>query len=356
MPKVKLFKQLKEGKIQCLACNNYCIIPNGKTGICGVRQNNNGELKLLVNNKAIAVNLDPVEKKPLFHFLPGSTAFSLGTFGCNFACEFCQNWDISQTIKFKSQKSKVKSDDNTYYNNTYYNNTYYGEEWKPEKIVNYCKEQNIPVIAYTYNEPTVWTEYALFTMKLAKKAKIKNVWVSNGYMSKETLHLITPYLDAVNVDLKSFREEFYQKIIHARLEPVKENIKKIWQKGIWEEVTTLIIPGFNDSDQELKQIAQFLVKISPDLPWHISAFYPTYKMLATSPTSKESLIKAYQIGKKAGLKYVYTGNVPDENYESTFCPKCGIKIIERWGIEMMQNNLKDGECPKCREKIAGKFV
>jgi pyruvate formate lyase activating enzyme len=206
MSKVKLFKQLKEGKIQCLACNNYCIIPNGKTGICGVRQNNNGELKLLVNNKAIAVNLDPVEKKPLFHFLPGSTAFSLGTFGCNFACEFCQNWDISQTPKIQ-------------------NTGYWGEDWPPEKIVNYCKENHISIIAYTYNEPTVWTEYALATMQLAKKAKIKNVWVSNGYMSEETLKLIAPYLDAVNVDLKSFCEEFYQKIIHAHLEPVKENIK-----------------------------------------------------------------------------------------------------------------------------------
>ena len=343
MSKVKLFKQLKEGKIQCLACNNYCIIPNGKTGICGIRQNNNGELKLLVNNKAIAVNLDPVEKKPLFHFLPGSTAFSLGTFGCNFACEFCQNWDISQTIKIPACAGRQ-------------NTNSWGEDWPPEKIVNYCKENHISIIAYTYNEPTVWTEYALATMQLAKKAKIKNIWVSNGYMSKETLHLITPYLDAVNVDLKSFCEEFYQKIIHAHLEPVKENIKKIWQKGIWEEVTTLIIPGFNDSDQELKQIAQFLVKISPDLPWHISAFYPTYKMLATPPTSQKSLIKAYQIGKQAGLKYVYTGNIPDENYESTYCPKCGIKIIERCGIEMKQNNLKDGKCPKCGEKIAGKFV
>ena len=343
MKSSNLYKISSDKAIQCMACHNYCIISNGKTGICGVRRNDNGKLKLLVENKAIAVNLDPIEKKPLFHFLPGTTAFSLGTLGCNFGCEFCQNWDISQ--KFKNQKSKIKIE----------NNVWYGEEWKPEKIVHYCQENNIPIIAYTYNEPTVWTEYALAIMKLAQKAKIKNVWVSNGYMSKETLELITPYLDAINVDLKSFREEFYQKIVHAHLAPVKENIKKIWKLGIWEEITTLVIPGLNDSEEELQEIAQFLVKISPDLPWHISAFYPAYKMLTTPPTSQNTLIKAYEIGKKAGLKYVYTGNIPDNNYKSTYCPKCGTKIIERWGIEMVSNNLKEGKCPKCGTKIAGRF-
>jgi pyruvate formate lyase activating enzyme len=333
---IKLYKKLKNGLIQCLACSNYCVIANGKTGICGVRQNDNGKLRLLVENKAIAVNLDPIEKKPLFHFLPGATAFSLGTLGCNFGCEFCQNWDISQAPK----EATIE---------------FWGEDWPPQKIVNYCQENNIPIIAYTYNEPTVWTEYALAVMKLAQKAKIKNVWVSNGYMSKETLELITPYLDAINVDLKSFREEFYQKIVHAHLAPVKENIKKIWKLGIWEEITTLVIPGLNDSEKELQEIAQFLVKISPDLPWHISAFYPAYKMINISPTPKETLIRAYNIGKKAGLKYVYTGNIPDVNYESTYCPHCGTKIIERWGIEMIKNNLKEGKCPKCGTKIAGRF-
>ena len=333
---MQLYKIFKNNTIQCLACNNYCVISEGKTGICGVRQNNNGELILLVNNKAAAVNLDPIEKKPLFHFLPGSAAFSLGTFGCNFACEFCQNWDISQTPKEIQMK-------------------YWGEDWSPEKIVNYCKENNISIIAYTYNEPTVWTEYALSTMKLAKKAKIKNVWVSNGYMSEETLKSITPYLDAINVDLKSFREDFYQNIVHAHLEPVKENIKKIWQRGIWEEVTTLIIPGFNDSEKELKEIADFLFNISSDLPWHISAFYPAYKMLDTPSTPQKNLIKAYNIGKKAGLKYVYTGNIPNMNYESTYCPKCGTKIIERWGIEMIENKLQKNKCPNCGEQIAGRW-
>jgi len=332
----KLYRKLNNDAIQCLACNNYCVIPNGKIGICGVRQNENGKLKLLVDNKAVAVNLDPIEKKPLFHFFPGSIAFSLGTFGCNFGCEFCQNWDISQAPK----ETTIE---------------FWGEDWPPEKIISYCQKHNISVIAYTYNEPTIWAEYALAIMKLAHKNKIKNVWVSNGYMSKETLKLIAPYLDVINVDLKSFREEFYQKVVHAHIEPVKENIKKIWEMGIWEEITTLIIPGFNDSENELKEIAQFLVTISPDLPWHISAFYPNYKMLDVPSTPKETILKAYHIGKEAGLKYVYTGNIPDSNYESTYCPNCGFKLIERWGIEMIENNLLGDKCPKCGTKIAGRF-
>ncbi|NMB92025.1 MAG: AmmeMemoRadiSam system radical SAM enzyme [Parcubacteria group bacterium] len=341
MPLPALYKRLKDGEIQCLACHNYCIIIEGKTGLCGVRQNNKGKLELLVENRAVAVNLDPIEKKPLFHFLPGAAAFSLGTLGCNFGCEFCQNWDISQAPKNQDTKYKIQG------------TKYWGEDWPPEKIIDYCQENNIPVIAYTYNEPTIWTEYALKIMKLASKVNIKNVWVSNGYMSKETLKLISPYLEAINVDLKSFREEFYQKIVHAHLEPVKENIKKIWQRGIWEEVTTLIIPWLNDSDKELKEIANFLVKISPDLPWHISAFYPAYKMLNVPSTPQNTLIRAYKIGKNAGLNYVYTGNIPDANYESTYCPQCGTKLIERWGIEMIENNLKEGKCPQCGEKISG---
>jgi len=340
---MKLYKIFKNNTIQCLACNNYCVIPNGKTGICGVRQNNNGELRLLVNNKAIAVNLDPVEKKPLFHFLPGQAAFSLGTLGCNFACEFCQNWQISQAPKIQNTVYRIQNTD------------FYGEDWPPEKIVNYCKENNISIIAYTYNEPTIWTEYAFDTMKLAKKEGIKNIWVSNGFMSEKTLNLIAPYLDAINIDLKSFSENFYQKICKGRLKPVKENIKKIWKMGIWEEITTLIIPGLNDSPKELNQIAKFLRNISQDLPWHISAFYPCYKMLNRLPTPEQRLVTAYKIGKKAGLKYVYTGNIPDSQYESTFCPKCNALLIKRWGVKCLENNLKDGKCPKCNAKIEGRW-
>ncbi len=333
MKRALLYKKLKDNKVKCLACNNYCEIALNNYGICGVRKNIDGELYLLVYGKAVAVNIDPIEKKPLFHFLPGSAAFSLGTIGCNFKCKFCQNWDISQRV--------IEED--------------YGENWLPERIVKFCKEKDIPIIAYTYNEPTIWTEYALDTMKLAHQEGIKNVWVSNGFMSNETLDAIIPYLDAINVDLKSFSPDFYRDIASGAIEPVKKNIRKIWEKGVWEEVTTLVIPGKNDSDKELEKIAEFLVKISPDLPWHISAFYPAYKMLDVPPTSQETLIKAYHIGKRAGLKYVYTGNIPNSCYESTYCPKCGKKIIEREGISLIENKIKKGCCPYCGAEIAGRW-
>ncbi len=338
MKKAILYEKLKDNKVQCLACHNQCLINNKRIGICGVRQNINGDLYLLVYGKAISVNIDPIEKKPLFHFLPSQKAFSLGTLGCNFDCDFCQNWEISQAPKPFDKIQGIK---------------HYGEEWGPEKIVNYCKENNIPIIAYTYNEPTIWAEYALDTMRLAKKEGIKNIWVSNGFMTEKTLNFIAPYLDAINIDLKSFSEKFYRKTCKGRLEPVKENIKKIWKMGIWIEVTTLVIPGFNDSTKELKQIAKFLVGISKDLPWHISAFYPCYKMLTQAPTSQEILINACEIGKKAGLRYIYTGNIPNSDYESTYCPKCNSLIIERWGMEVLENNLKNEKCPKCNTKIKG---
>lgn len=341
MKKAILYEKLKDNKVRCEACFHHCFISDGRTGICGVRQNMDGDLYLLVYGKTISVNLDPIEKKPLFHFLPSQMAFSFGTIGCNFDCDFCQNWEISQAPKIHNTESTIRNTD------------FYGEEWEPKKIVKYCKDNKIPIIAYTYNEPTVWIEYALDTMKLAKKEGIKNIWVSNGFMSEKSLNLIAPYLDAINIDLKSFSKDFYHKICKGRLESVKENIKKIWKKGIWIEVTTLIIPGFNDFEKELKQIAKFLKGISKDIPWHISAFYPCYKMLTQLPTSQEILINACEIGKKAGLQYVYTGNIPNSDYESTYCPKCNTLIIERWGMDILENNLKNGECLKCKTKIKG---
>jgi len=344
MKKAILYQKFSDGKLRCDACFHKCLIVEGKTGICGVRKNIKGELYLLVYGKAAAFNIDPVEKKPLFHFYPGSEVFSFGTFGCNFACDFCQNWDISQEPKNRSRGGGLPIEDN-----------YWGESLPPSKIIEFCQDKNISQIAYTYNEPTIWEEYAEETMKLAKKTGMKNIWVSNGYMSERTLEFISPYLDAINVDLKSFSEEFYKEIVKAKLEPVKENIKNIWQKGIWEEVTTLVIPGLNDSSQELSKIAEFLVNISSDLPWHLSAFYPNYKMRNKMPTSQEILMKAYEIGKTAGLKYVYTGNIPDVSLESTYCPKCNELLIKRQGIEMIENNLKGSHCPKCYEKIAGRW-
>ncbi|MFA5360459.1 MAG: AmmeMemoRadiSam system radical SAM enzyme [Candidatus Paceibacterota bacterium] len=339
MKKAILYEKLIDNKARCLACSHQCLISDGNTGICGVRQNKDGELYLLVYGKPVSVNVDPIEKKPLFHFLPGQEAFSLGTIGCNFGCDFCQNWEISQLPK---TLDKIRE--------TSYELQH--ESWLPEIVVKHCLDLQIPMIAYTYNEPTIWTEYAYEIMKLAREEGIKNVWVSNGFMSEKTLDLISPYLDAINIDLKSFSDDFYKKICKGRLEPVKENIRKIWQMKIWIEVTTLVIPEINDSDKELKAIADFLKNISPDIPWHISAFYPSYKMVDIAPTPKESLIRAYQIGKNAGLNYIYTGNIPDSDYESTYCPKCNAKLITRQGIKMINNLLVNkNQCPQCIQTI-----
>ena len=341
MKKASLYKKLSDNQVKCLACNHQCLISDNKAGFCGVRQNKNGELYLMVYNYPAAVNIDPVEKKPLFHFYPGSLVFSLGTVGCNFSCDFCQNWDISQAPKSPDFIGRTLN--------------LWGELWPPRKIINYCQNNQISIIAYTYNEPTIWIEYACEIMKLAKQEKIKNVWVSNGFMSAQSLELISPYLDAINIDLKSFREEFYTEICKGRLEPIKENIQKLWETGIWEEITTLVIPDLNDSDKELTSIAKFLADISSDLVWHISAFYPAYKMNHKSSTPHETLLRAYNIGRQAGLRYVYTGNIPNEELESTYCPNCGTKVIERWGIDLIENRLVGDKCQRCGYKIAGRF-
>jgi len=230
-----------------------------------------------------------------------------------------------------------------------------GEDWPPQKIVDYCLEHNIPSIAYTYNEPTIFIEYAYDTAKLANQAGLKNVFVSNGYGSAEAYDFIDGYLDAINIDLKSFQPEFYQKICHANIKPVLANIKRLHDAGVWVEVTTLVVPGQNDSVGELKAIAQFLAKIDPDIPWHISRFFPQYKMEDSLPTPLETLELAYKIGKTAGLNYVYVGNCPDSKWESTDCPKCKKRLIERTGYEIGTINLKNGQCQFCKTKIAGKW-
>ncbi len=338
MRKAKLYKKLNSEAVQCLACNHRCVIPNGQTGICGARKNINGELYLLTHSRAAAFHIDPIEKKPFFHFLPGSLAFSFGTLGCNFACKFCQNFEISQALKEKIiPEEKI------------------GTFLPPKEIINYAKKYNIPTIAYTYNEPTIFVEYAYETMKLAKENGLKNVWVSNGFFSNETFSLIAPYLDAINIDIKSFSDDFYHKIVGARIEPVKENIKKVYEKNIWLELTTLIIPSYNDSKKELGNIASFIKDISPDIPWHISRFFPAYKMNNIEPTPEKILLEAYNIAKDVGLNYVYLGNMPNEKYESTYCPKCNKLLIKRLGFKILENKLKNNTCPNCQEKIPGIF-
>ncbi len=281
--------------VQCKVCHHHCLIAPGKRGICGVRENRNGKLYLLVYGKAIAAHIDPIEKKPLYHFLPGTLIYSIATVGCNLRCLWCQNADISQASKI-----------NGYYISL---DKIAQQELSPQKIIAEAKKFKCPAIAYTYTEPTIFLEYALDTMKIAKKAGLKNVWVTNGYMSKETLDLISPYLDAANVDLKAFREEIYVKFCGAKLKPVLENIEEMYKRKIHLEVTTLIIPGVNDDEEQLTGIARFLAGISPNIPWHISRFFPAYKMLDTPVTPLATLKKAELIGQKAGLKYIYLGNM-----------------------------------------------
>jgi len=335
MKKAVLFTKKKNNVVRCTACNHFCIISPGETGICGVRQNRDGELYLLIYGLTSGVQIDPIEKKPLFHFLPKADVFSIGTIGCNFACDFCQNAWMSQCTKDDTIECPPLA------------------PFPPEKIVNYCIKKDIPIIAYTFNEPAIFFEYTLDTAKLAHKKGIKNIYISNGYESKKAIDLIAPYLDGINIDLKAFTEEFYRKRCKAKLQPVLDNIKHYHEKGIWIEITTLIIPGENDSTQELQKIAKFIAEISPSIPWHITKFSPAYKMEDTPETPEETLHRAHEIGKKTGLKYVYAGNIVSEDLHSTYCPKCSTIVIQRdWGYVKVAN-LKNGNCLKCGTKIEG---
>lgn len=290
MKKAKLYKKLSGNKVKCLACAHYCQIEPNHTGICGVRKNIRGELFLLVYGLAAAVNIDPIEKKPLYHFLPKSRIFSIGTVGCNFRCSFCQNWQMSQ-----SPKPPV--------------NHIYGQRYSPKSIVELAQECGCPAIAYTYNEPGIFFEYAYDTMKLACKAGIKNVYVSNGYLSREARSKLYEVLDAANIDLKSFDNTFYRQICGARLNPVLETIEDLFKHGIHIEVTTLLIPGYNDDDENLRKIADFIASVDRDIAWHISRFFPNYEMIEVPTTPLQSLRKARKIGLRSGLKNIYLGNV-----------------------------------------------
>lgn len=333
--KIAKFWTKKNTKDQCQLCNHYCLITNNKAGICGVRKNIKGQLYALDYGKVIAENIDPIEKKPIFHFLPGSLSYSIATVGCNFSCMHCQNADISQYPIDEQLKGDVVP----------------GKEVSPKEIIRRAKRAKCSSIAYTYTEPTIYAEFALDCMKLAKKAGLKNVWVSNGYTAKEAWLKILPYLDAINIDLKFFKNETYLKICGAKLKPVLDNLKLLKQKKIWLEVTTLIIPDLNDSEEELTQIAQFIAKdLGTETPWHVSRFFPQYKLQSQDPTEEQLIYKAYQIGKEAGLKYVYGGNIVSDIHENTYCPACNELVIRRTGYDTDQFDKK-GQCPKCKEKI-----
>ncbi|MCX7880983.1 MAG: AmmeMemoRadiSam system radical SAM enzyme [Patescibacteria group bacterium] len=350
MKKAILFEKLEGSLVKCLACSWYCKIASKQLGICATRFNEKGSLYSLVYGYVIGPHLDPVEKKPLYHFYPGEKLLSFGTVGCNFGCLFCQNWEMSNLVKnLKLKVKNLKKEIFSFIQSM-------SQKIIPKEIVEMAVESGAKGIAYTYNEPAIFIEFAYDCMKLAKKRGLKNVFVSNGFESKECFDYIKDYLDAINIDLKSFRSEFYQKICLATIEPVKENIKKYFKAGIETEVTTLVIPGYNDNNEELTAIAKFLKEISTDIPWHVSAFYPAYKMTDVEPTPYETLLKAYEIGKKVGLNYVYVGNVYDPERSSTFCPKCGQLLIERLGYKVEVVGLtKEEVCKKCGKKIYGAY-
>lgn len=330
-----LYSSLEDGKVSCFLCSHRCQIAEGKFGICGVRQNKGGKLLTQVYGEVIAAHVDPIEKKPLHHFLPGTTSFSIATIGCNFRCPFCQNWQISQVSKRKGEGLA-------------------GQSFLPADVVAAAKARGCRSISYTYTEPTIFFEYAYDTAKLATKEGLANIFVTNGYMTEEALTAIKPYLNACNVDLKSFREEFYKEMCQAHLQPVLDSIRLMRKLGIWVEVTTLVIPGVNDGEEELRNAARFIAETDPDIPWHVSRFHPDYKYTGSHPTPVEILRKAYAIGKKEGLHYIYVGNVLGES-EDTHCPTCGKAVISRQGYFISDYKLKDSSCPYCGAPVAGVF-
>jgi pyruvate formate lyase activating enzyme len=334
--KEAMFWEKKEPPVvQCSLCFHRCTIGDGKRGICGVRENRDGTLYSLVYGKSISQAIDPIEKKPLFHFMPGTNIFSVATVGCNFKCLHCQNFNISQA----GSSGEI-----------------YGEDLPPERIVSLTKQSQCDSIAYTYTEPTIYFEYALDTAKLANLEGINNIFVTNGYITPEALRTIKPYLDGANIDLKSLSDDFYKKICGARVQPVLDSIRLYRELGIWIEITTLVIPTYNDSEEEMRGIARFILELGPDVPWHISQYYPTYKLNDQPRTPIETLVRAREIGLDMGLRYVYLGNVPAGEGENTYCYRCGGLLIGRTGYHITEYNVKGGKCGSCGARTDGVFV
>jgi pyruvate formate lyase activating enzyme len=332
MKEAMFYDKLEEKKVLCRLCHHHCHIASGKRGLCGVRENLDGVLFSLVYGKVVAEHIDPIEKKPLFHFQPGSFSYSIATMGCNFRCEHCQNYEISQ---YPHTQAEIT-----------------GNQRTPAAIVDAAVMAGCSSISYTYVEPTIFYEFAFDCAQLAQQRGLKNVFVSNGYMGKEVTHDLAGVLDAINIDIKAFTEKFYKQVCKAQLAPVLENVRLMHELGVWVEITTLVIPGLNDSPDELRDIARFIKSVDPGIPWHVTAFHPTFKMLDRQPTPPQLLQRARAIGYEEGLRFVYSGNIPGAGGEDTICPACQTVLVKRFGFQS-SNLLANGRCSSCGEMIAG---
>lgn len=318
--------------VKCSLCPKNCLIPEGKYGFCRARKNISGILYSMGYAKPCSVAIDPMEKKPLFHYLPGSRTFSIASAGCSLRCLFCQNWQISQCSPEQTRNYDLS----------------------PQDVIRIAKEKNCPVIAYTYSEPVNFYEYMLDTAKIARQNGIKNIMHTAGYINKEPLEKLLPYIDAANVDLKGFSQDYYKNICGAELESILQTLTIMKKHRIWIEITTLVVPGYNDSPEELKKLCHWIkTNLGPDTPVHFSRFYPIYKLAHLTATPYQTLEKVYEIAKECGLKYVYIGNVYDNPYEDTKCPKCDKIVVDRKGFEILDNKIRNGKCIYCGTKIAG---
>jgi pyruvate formate lyase activating enzyme len=369
------YESLPDHFVRCTLCPHECRIAPDHRGVCGVRINRGGRLFTQVGDRIVSAEIDPIEKKPLFHFLPGSSTYSVATVGCNLRCRFCQNWTISQWPKLQGSPKGSQDDDG---NTLPPAGEHPEDEWCPDaepskaewrigttvvpsEIVSLAKQAGCRSIAYTYTEPTIFYELALATARQASAAGLGNVFVTNGFISLDPLREIASYLGAANIDLKSFCESSYKKLCGARLDPILAAIREYKRLGVWIELTTLLIPGVNDEESELRDIARFIVtELGKDVPWHLSRFFPAYKMEHWQATPLHSLLRARDIGRAEGLRYVYLGNLPPEEQEKgaedTICPDCGTALIRRRRFTVVENRLRAGHCPDCNRLVAGRWV
>ena len=336
LKRAKLWSSEREGRTRCFLCHHRCLIHGGKRGVCGVRENRDGTLYSLNYGRLISANVDPIEKKPLFHFHPSTPSLSIATVGCNLRCLNCQNATISQWPREHPGKPLP------------------GDDIPAREIVEMALSRRCATVAYTYTEPTIFIEYAKDVASGATSAGLKNVFVTNGYMTQEALDFMGDDLHAANVDLKSADEAVMRRLTGAHAQPVLHNIRDLHQRGVWVEVTTLVIPGQNDTKGALQDIARFLSELDPNIPWHVSRFHPSYKLTGTRPTPPKSMKLAYEVGRESGLRYVYTGNVWGDSGESTRCPECGTVVISRYGFTVQEMALKEGRCNHCKTPIAGR--